>query len=209
MLSKHFKYLSYVLRHKWYVLIECCRLGIPWRGLVHDISKFLPSEWYPYVEKFYGKNPSSTSVKCKFDKAWLRHQHCNPHHWQYWLLQCDSPRSEFTLQEHGQGYEIFLSRNNRHLAMFDESILFSEDKIVPNVCNSNAYIYAKEIRDRLNKSPRVLPMPDKYRREMLADWFGAGKAQGKPDTKAWYMANKDNMILHNETREWIHEQLSI
>ena len=46
---KHLKYLCYVLRHKWYVFIECCKLGIPVRGLVHDLSKFRPSEWFPYA----------------------------------------------------------------------------------------------------------------------------------------------------------------
>jgi hypothetical protein len=50
-------------------------------------------------------------------------------------------------------------------------------------------------------------MPDKYRREMLADWRGAGRALGKPDTQAWYAANRDKMKLHPETRAWIEQQL--
>lgn len=54
---------------------------------------------------------------------------------------------------------------------------------------------------------KVLPMPDKYRREMLADWRGAGLALGKPNTRGWYEANRDNMILHSETREWIESRL--
>jgi hypothetical protein len=37
-------------------------------------------------------------------------------------------------------------------------------------------------------------------REMVADWMGAGRALGKPDTRAWYEANKDKMILHPATR---------
>ncbi|MEW6726891.1 MAG: DUF5662 family protein [Bacillota bacterium] len=55
----------------------------------------------------------------------------------------------------------------------------------------------------------MLPMPDRYRKEMLADWHGAGKAQGKPDTKAWYLANKDKMLLHPETRDWVEAQLGV
>ena len=53
----------------------------------------------------------------------------------------------------------------------------------------------------------ALPMPDKYRREMLADWMGAGKALGKPDTFDWYMKNKDKMVLHPETRGWVEVML--
>lgn len=55
----------------------------------------------------------------------------------------------------------------------------------------------------------VYAMSDTARKEMLADWRGAGRAQGKPDTKAWYLANKDKMQLHPETRQWIEEQLNL
>lgn len=104
---KTFKYLSYIIRHKWFVFIAACRLGIPFRGMVHDMSKFLPSEWLPYLRYFYGKYPTKEEAKRAlkiamvtysrtaetvardFDLAWLKHQHRNPHHWQYWLLRED------------------------------------------------------------------------------------------------------------------------
>jgi hypothetical protein len=57
--------------------------------------------------------------------------------------------------------------------------------------------------------PAPLPMPDRYRREMLADWRGAGLAQGKPDTAAFYRANGTRMRLHPETRAWVEAMLGI
>ena len=54
-----------------------------------------------------------------------------------------------------------------------------------------------------------LEMPHKYRAEMLADWRGAGRALGKPDTTGWYHANKDKMHLHPETRVWLQGQLGV
>ena len=57
-----------------------------------------------------------------------------------------------------------------------------------------------------------LPMPDVYRREMLADWIGAGRALDKPDTWAWYEANKEKIQLHPDTRkqlEWDLSQLKL
>lgn len=54
---------------------------------------------------------------------------------------------------------------------------------------------------------KCLPMSSNDRLEMLADWRGAGRAYGNPDTKAWYLSNKDKMQLHPETREWIEMQL--
>ena len=56
---------------------------------------------------------------------------------------------------------------------------------------------------------KVLEMPDPYRREMLADWIGAGKAQGHPDVVAWYRKHRDKMMLHPETRRWIEERLGV
>lgn len=47
----------------------------------------------------------------------------------------------------------------------------------------------------------AIKIPDKYVREMVADWVGAGIAySGKSDPSGWYNGQKDNMILHPETR---------
>lgn len=55
---------------------------------------------------------------------------------------------------------------------------------------------------------KVLDMPDRYRREMLADWHGAGHAiNGKNNTSEWYQANQHKMQLHQNTRTWIEMEL--
>lgn len=105
----YLKYLKYLIRHRWFVMLACFREGLYWQGLIHDWSKFLPSEFIPYAWYFYGeKLPSiyeshgdhrnmvfasglyKERVEADFDMAWLRHQKCNPHHWQYWVLMEDS-----------------------------------------------------------------------------------------------------------------------
>ena len=53
----------------------------------------------------------------------------------------------------------------------------------------------------------MLEMPIKYRKEMLADWCGAGKAQGTPDTNKWYERHASKMSLGIETRIWIERTL--
>lgn len=76
-----------------------------WRLLVHDLSKFLPSEWFAYVDNFYDKEKKNTRTMQAFSEfgcaeaapwgyfpqdlfsiAWNHHQKRNPHHWQYWYL---------------------------------------------------------------------------------------------------------------------------
>jgi hypothetical protein len=90
---KHLKYLRYVIVHKWFVMLACFRHGLYWQGIVHDWSKFLPDEWFPYVNTFYGPwkySERPSHVVAAFDRAWLKHQHRNPHHWQHWILREDS-----------------------------------------------------------------------------------------------------------------------
>jgi len=52
-----------------------------------------------------------------------------------------------------------------------------------------------------------LPIPDVFRREMLADWRGAGKSMNQPDLLGWYTSCRDTMLFHPETRSWIEQQL--
>lgn len=92
-MSRHLRYLSYVLRHKWFVFVAGRRTGAPiWRLLIHDWSKFTRAEWRPYVLSFYGPwkyKDRPPEVVAAFDRAWLHHQHTNPHHWQHWILRED------------------------------------------------------------------------------------------------------------------------
>lgn len=56
----------------------------------HDYSKNDYSEYKAYDDYFYGGNRSYAVVQ-NFKKAFLRHIHCNPHHWQHWVLIQDDP----------------------------------------------------------------------------------------------------------------------
>ena len=86
LLKNFFGHLGTVLKHKWHVFKLCVRAGIPWRGLVHDLSKFSYIEFWESVKYFQGNR--SPIVKCKqeegYSKAWLHHKGRNKHHYQYW-----------------------------------------------------------------------------------------------------------------------------
>ena len=99
MRVKYHKYLWYVVRHKWFVAQECFKVGLFWRGIVHDIDKFLPDEFIPYAKHFFGPDrdihtsrnktgyykPTNTGDPA-FDYAWFLHTKRNKHHWQYWCI---------------------------------------------------------------------------------------------------------------------------
>lgn len=54
----------------------------------------------------------------------------------------------------------------------------------------------------VGSQPKVMPMPEKFIKEMVADWYGAGRAQtGKWAAHNWYELKKETLILHPETRQ--------
>lgn len=61
-----------------------------------------------------------------------------------------------------------------------------------------------------NKDQTIVhEIPEKYLKEILADWIGAGLAQGTPDTKLWYITNRNKIHLYPQSRQWIERKLGI
>lgn len=104
------KYFIYLIRHKYYVGIQCFKHGLYWRGIKHDWTKFLPCEWIPYAQSFYGKykyNERPDELVEQFDRAWLHHQHANSHHWQHWVLREDSGVTKILKMPRNDALEMY------------------------------------------------------------------------------------------------------
>ena len=158
-MKPHLEYLGYIIRHKYFVFVAGLKVGAPvWRLIIHDWTKFLPSEWFPYVKHFYDCDKNAEIMEAfaiydlvelapwgflsedRFNGAWLLHQKRNKHHWQYW---------------HG--------------------VMDTGDSF-------------------------LIPMPEKYVREMVADWAGAGRAiTGKWEVAAWYKKNSPRIRLRDHS----------
>ena len=87
IVSNFLKHIKLVSKHKWLVFKFSVKLGIPFRGLMHDLSKFSYEEFWESVKYYDGK--VSPITKCKkengYSKAWLHHKGRNKHHVQYWV----------------------------------------------------------------------------------------------------------------------------
>lgn len=63
------------------------KAGIPIRGLLHDLSKFSPTEFWESVEYYQGgkRSPLPVARDIKgYSAAWLHHNGRNKHHYEYW-----------------------------------------------------------------------------------------------------------------------------
>ena len=48
---KHFRLITH---HKLIVFKLCCKIGEPWRGFMHDWSKYSPTEFWEGVKYYQG-----------------------------------------------------------------------------------------------------------------------------------------------------------
>ena len=83
-LWKHFKT---IMKHKWYVFLECRKLGITWRGIVHDLSKFSPKEFVASARYWTGIGSPVAAERdaVGYSYAWRHHKGVNLHHWQWYV----------------------------------------------------------------------------------------------------------------------------
>lgn len=81
---KHFKTITY---HKYLVMQGCFKVGLYKQGLLHDMSKYSPSEFIPGAKYYQGtRSPNNAEREdIGYSSAWLHHKGRNKHHYEYWI----------------------------------------------------------------------------------------------------------------------------
>ncbi len=84
---KWFKHFKTIVHHKRLVLKGCFKIGLYYQGIVHDMSKFSPSEFLVGVKYFQGdRSPNNAEREdIGYSSAWLHHKGRNKHHYEYWI----------------------------------------------------------------------------------------------------------------------------
>lgn len=85
-MTRYWRHLKTVCKHKYFVFKECVACGIWWQGIIHDFSKFGFTEFVSSAEHFQGNRSPIEAEKEEigYSKAWLHHKGHNKHHWEYW-----------------------------------------------------------------------------------------------------------------------------
>ncbi len=81
-----FKHINLITRHRHMVFTHCKLAGIPLQGLVHDLSKYSPTELIPGMKYYMGyKSPNVREREIYgYSLAWMHHKGRNKHHFEYW-----------------------------------------------------------------------------------------------------------------------------
>ena len=79
-------HLQTVNRHRMQVIRKCARAGILGQGLLHDLSKYSPTEFIPGVLYYQGtRSPNEQERELMgYSQAWMHHKGRNRHHFEYW-----------------------------------------------------------------------------------------------------------------------------
>lgn len=151
-----FRHFKKVCTHKHWVFYYCCKVGIPFQGLVHDLSKFSPTEFWESVKYYQGT--SSPIDACKkengWSAVWMHHKGRNKHHYEYW-------------------------------------------------------------QDNFDNGGNPIEMPMKYKKEMLCDYLGAGRAYyGKSfnfekELKWWKSKKSKPIAMHPNDIAFIDKYINL
>ncbi len=86
-LGNTFRHFRTITHHKWLVMRNCFKVGLYWQGLVHDLSKYSPTEFWVGARYYQGfRSPNAAERADKgYSAAWLHHKGRNRHHFEYWI----------------------------------------------------------------------------------------------------------------------------
>ena len=86
-MSKAWNHFKTITHHKWLVLQGCFRVGLYRQGLLHDLSKYSPTEFLVGARYWQGNRSPNNAERepVGYSSAWLHHKGRNKHHYEYWI----------------------------------------------------------------------------------------------------------------------------
>ncbi|MBO7697638.1 MAG: catalase [Erysipelotrichaceae bacterium] len=86
-LQRFFGHLKTINRHRYLVMTTCFKCGMYKQGLLHDLSKYSPEEFFSSVKYFQGfRSPIGKEKEVLgYSNCYLHHKGRNKHHWEYWI----------------------------------------------------------------------------------------------------------------------------
>lgn len=90
---KVLQHLRTINHHKKLVMEHCFKLGLYKQGLLHDMSKYHPSEFLVGCRYYQGtRSPNNAEREATgYSTAWLHHKGRNKHHYEYWIDYSANP----------------------------------------------------------------------------------------------------------------------
>lgn len=169
-IKNFFRHLQVIRKHRFKVFCLCCKVGIPIQGLVHDLSKYSPTEFWESVKYFQGNYSPIKNCKKEngYSNAWLHHKGRNKHHYEYWYdnvapepmpmmpfnyfleMICDTLAAGMTYQgkNWNQGYQLSYWNRVKEKALMNEKMKLLLDEVYTAIKNEGIQPVLKKKRLR-------------------------------------------------------------
>ena len=87
MIRKIIGHFNTITKHKKLVMENCFKVGLYKQGLLHDMSKYMPSEFLIGCRYYQGNRSPNNAQRERYgySSAWLHHKGRNRHHFEYWI----------------------------------------------------------------------------------------------------------------------------
>ena len=85
-MSKAWRHFRTITKHRHTVMANCFRVGLIRRGLLHDLSKYTPTEFKVGAKYYQGTRSPNAAERddVGYSTAWMHHKGRNRHHFEYW-----------------------------------------------------------------------------------------------------------------------------
>lgn len=93
-LSKAAGHFRTVTEHKIQVMRHCFAVGLYYQGIMHDMSKYMPSEFLEGCRYYQDgkRSPNNGEREAKgYSFAWMHHKGINRHHFEFWTDYAAKP----------------------------------------------------------------------------------------------------------------------
>lgn len=149
---KPWKHFRTITKHKNLVMVGCFKIGLIKQGLLHDMSKYSPSEFWVGAKYYQGfMSPNNAERKDKgVSMAWLHHKGRNKHHLEYWI--------DYAIDEKESNPDGPLKKDHGHMGgmkmpiryvceMFIDRVSASKNYQKEKYTNESALLYFYNSRD--------------------------------------------------------------
>lgn len=125
----------------------CFKVGLYKQGLLHDLSKYSPTEFREGAKYYQGtRSPNAAEREDKgYSEAWMHHKGRNRHHYEYWT-DIDPVTKQYAAQPMPRKYLVEMVMDRRAACMTYEG---------KNYGPGSALAYFEKSKDRCMMHPRT------------------------------------------------------
>ena len=154
----HFKTITH---HKILVMQGCFKVGLYKQGLLHDLSKYSPTEFLVGCRYYQGtRSPNAAEREALgYSTAWMHHKGRNNHHYEYW--------TDLDLENRGKMTGVPMPPNYVAEMLMDR-IAASKTYLKENYTDASSLEYYNRARERELMHPKTREILEKLL-NMLAE----------------------------------------